>query len=191
MITFDRDALDAELKRRKPELALRSDFTALRVSAYKQALADYRKQLVAENHKFARASTLALVTAPSTGTAKLNTNVGDCYEIALDADAEEVADNHIFIVQSSLLKHTPRMTLDEIVAGGTGETITAFFENKGKIVLYVKDATFTSPADVHYNYFRVFDGAPSTGATALDILSDNFSAIVDATLLYINLEVVQ
>ncbi|MEP7234478.1 MAG: hypothetical protein ABI778_04200, partial [Ignavibacteriota bacterium] len=78
----------------------------------------------------------------------------------------------------------PRMTLADIIVGGVDQTLYAFFETKGKINLYVKDATFTAPADVHYLYFKTLSIVTSPTTTMIDI-KDKFSDFVDSVLEFI------
>lgn len=188
MLTFTRLMLDNRIKALKPAL---KDYDATKFRdlldpAITMALAEYQQELIEIDHPFVRGGTFSEVTPPATGAEKINTAIGDVYQIAMaPATAEQVAGDTIFVNQSTtVFKDVPRMSIDDIIAGGTGETVCAFWENKGTILLYLKDGTISAAGTVHFNFYRTLT-APAADGDALDILARHFTLIVDKTLQYI------
>jgi len=182
MITFLRSDAKTELLRRDPTLADMDStkWSAKVLVALKVALAEYQSNLIQTNDPWIRKSTLG-GTAPVTGSSIITTTIGDVFQIAEAADSIGVADNTIWVeIQSSgTYKEAPRLNIDSIIVGGAGETIIAFHEEKGIIILYIKDGTFTPPARVHYEYYR---GLVPTAidADTLDIKPEDFSSFIDS-----------
>jgi len=188
MIQFTFAEFDAELKRRKPSLATNSDFNTLRNNGFKQAMSKYQAKLIENDDTHVRSGTWDLGTPPTTGaTPKLNTDIGDVYELALATGAEAVADNTLFIkVGTTYLAAAKKENFGDIVLSGTEETVVAWYMNKDKIMLYVKEGTFAPPAEVQYNYYRTLDTDTSTSTAFLDILSNDYGTIVEDTLSFIS-----
>jgi hypothetical protein len=186
MIPFTLDDLDKELKRRNQALANLVDYTDRRSSAYRLAIGDYQTKLISAADAFIKKNTFSLSTPPSTGTQKFNTTVGDFFVTAMEADAESIDGNTIFVgIASGALEDCLRMTPDAIVLAGATPTKLAFYEQKGQLMIYMKDAEVTVPAVVHYHYFRTLATDLSGGSsTALDIKSDGFNAVVTSTYQY-------
>lgn len=186
MIEFLIDDLDARLKLLRSSLATRSDFTALRDQAFKMAMAKYQAGLRIDLDPWATLETMS-GTAPSTGTAVLdNATIGDLYQITLLTGAERVAGDVIWVEQDAgVFKACPRLSLEEIILGGADEVTLAFFETKGIINLYAKQALFTAPAEVHYLYFRTLDTDTTPTTNPIDIKSDDFSDFCDSVLEFI------
>jgi hypothetical protein len=179
-LAFTIDDLDAEIKKRDAAVSNYADFSTRRERAYERAIADLEETLASQDSPFVRADTYA--AALTTGTAKVSTPIGDLYTIDLPADGRRVAGSNILVEGATTFLQVPRMSWDAVVLG-TSQTLYAFWEDNGQIVLYEKDAEFTAPADVHISYYRKLDTTQTTG-TNLDIPTTQFSSIVTATLNY-------
>jgi hypothetical protein len=154
-------------------------------AAIKPSLAQMQSQYLAALDTFLRGSTLT-ASAASTGTAVVDTTVGDAYKIALAAGASQVAGDVIWIYSTTdnIWKDVPRVALESIITGGTGETVIAFYEVEGFIIVYMKDSTFTTiPADVHYDYWRDLT-APSAGTDPVDIKPEDWLSFISIFAQY-------
>jgi hypothetical protein len=186
MITFTLGNLKTRVKRLVP--AYRDMDATLFDEVIEAALAmwlsDYQKTLMDRNDRFIRYSTIPEVTPPSTGTEKINTNIGDMFRIVMITGGDRIADDTIILSQSTgVFKTVPRLSMEQLVAGGTGETIVGFLENNGEILLYVKDATITAPAVLHYNYFKQLV-PPAADVDVIPTLPEDFAACVEGVIQY-------
>lgn len=184
MITFQKIDLVTELKRRRRELANITDFDTRLASSYKKAIADYMLQLRNEEDPFAIGTTFG-GTAPSTGSAITNTSIGDLFEVTLDTTAEAVQGDMIWVWNGTAMKQCIRIRPQDIVISGADATLLGFCETKSKIFIYVKDAEITTPASMHYYFWRTLSVSLATDSTELDILAKDFAFIVQRTMEYI------
>lgn len=178
MIIFTRTDLTTEQVRRNPTLAdIDSTIkTAKLLVGEKIALCEYQKNMIQTDDGFAKGDTFS---APlSTGTAVANTTVADVYKIALPAAAHAVAGDTIWvdIAASGTFLAVPRMAMGSVIPG---TTLYSFYEVKGFIILEVKDAAFTAPADVNIVYWRAFTPT-AAGGDPLDIQPWDFSTFNDS-----------
>lgn len=185
MITFTIADLDQALKDRNPAWADSASFAARRTAAAKQALGIYYDNLRSTNDLWARSSTLG-GSAVSTGTQVVDTTVSDVYHVTLPTGQLGVADNTIFVQQSTgTFLEVPRMSIDSIVLGVSATTI-AFWENNGEIILYDKDGQFTAPGNLHYNFWRNPAIDCSLSTNTVDIRPQDFTSFVDSVLSYLS-----
>ena len=180
-IAFTIDDLDAGLKALKPSLNNRSDFAAIRTLAFKRALAEYQASKIAGDALLVRRNTFgAAITTGS--TPDLDTSNGDIYKVDLPSGAKRVAGNSIILSDTGVGPfNVPRSTWDAIVTSGTDETLYAFWEDKGQIILWVKDATVTGACTINCEYYAELDATVTTG-TDLDIDQEDFEQILSSTL---------
>ncbi len=191
MSVFTRDDLDNYVKNAEPLLAFVSDFSTRRDTYWKVVMAEYGTELRASLNKFLLKDTFSMVTPPATGTAEIDTAVGDVFKVALDATHDGIYGNTILVADPApYFKKCPRITYEELVLGGTDETKLAFIETNGEIAIYSDDAEFTAPADVHYMYWRILGTALAAGGTLLDIIDTDFVKLADrlAQLMLTGLE---
>lgn len=174
--------LDQYVNQKEPLLALLSDRDARRDTNWKIVISKYERSLIEGDNNFVKLSSMSEVTAPTTGTAKINTTVGDAYLVDLLAAASAIAGDMIWVYNGTTTKYeeVPRVKIEDIIVGGTGETVVGFFEINGKFALYIKESTFTTiPADLHYNYWRKLSYALAADGTVLDILEKDFTTLAD------------
>lgn len=173
-VVFTVDDLDADLKLLNPEYANMADFVERRTRAVKRA---YSEMLTIR--PWGVGTTLTEGVAPSTGTAIMDTSIGDVFVVALIDDAKQVDGDVIWIKQGTgTFEEVPRKTRAEIIIGGTDETELAFYETNGNIVIYSKQAEFTAPADVHYDYIRKRDADLDPTTNELDIDIEEYEAFL-------------
>lgn len=184
MITFQKIDLVTELKRRRRELANITDFDTRLLSSYKKTIADYMLQLRGDEDPFAKGTTFG-GTAPSTGTPITNTSIGDLFEITIDAAAEAVEGDLIWVWNGTAMKQCKRIVPQDIIISGVDATLLGFCETKGKIFIYIKDAEITTPASLHYYFWRTLSVSLAADSTELDILAKDFAFIVQRTMEYI------
>lgn len=154
-------------------------FDGWSIDAVNLALKQMQANYIDSANIFARSSTLS-GTAPVSGSPIIDTTIGDTYEVTLVTGAVKVAGDTIWVYNptSGEYKTCPRVSIDAILVGGTGETIFGFYEVKGAIVIYMKNATFTTvPFKVQYDYWRKLT-AVTTTSDALDILDTDFDTFV-------------
>jgi hypothetical protein len=183
MITFTQSDLKTELLRRDPTL---NDLDSTKLDnkiavGQKVALSQNQANYMQTNDSFGKSNTLG-GTAPTTGsTPTISTTAYDVFQIAIISGAIKVADNSIWVeIQSTgTFLEVTRIEIDNYVVTGGSATVYGFYETNGFINLVVKDATFTPPARVHYNYWRGLTPTAST-SDPLDIKPQDFSTFCDA-----------
>lgn len=181
MLTFTQANAKTRIKRLNSEFNDwdSTKFTDIFDPALKMAMSEEWDEMIAADDPFTKASTLSEVTAPSTGTEKINTTIGDVFLVSLLAGAERILDDTIWIFKSATGEYeaAPRIDIDAMIIGGAGETVVGFYEVNGKVAIYIKEATFTTPpADFHYNYRRV-PTMPAADGDPLDIPPTRFSSL--------------
>lgn len=181
MSVFYRDDLDARVNKIQPSLAFRSDRATLRDNAYAQVIAQYNQELITADDDHARldnfASPLSTGSSPTVDTASY-----DIYQVARPAGEIRIAGNYLYLEKATgTFFKVPRVAFDDIIiATGDDQTLYAFYENKGKINLIIKDSEFVDPADFCYNFYRILDSTlPDASTTPLDIRDEDFQSICE------------
>jgi hypothetical protein len=127
-----------------------------------------------------RGSTIADGSPLSTGTEVVDTDLYDAFKIALPAAASKLASNTIWVYNDSTdeFEAIPRVEIDSIILTGDNETIRAFYEVNGFIILVLKDAEFgTIPADVHTEYWRNI-AIPDDDADVIDAKREDWDTVM-------------
>jgi len=180
MTQFTRLELDDEMKRRNRELANIADFAVRRPIAYRKTIADLQLTLVDERDSWVFGSTFT-ASPPASGTAIFNTGTGDVFRVSYPTDCAYLAEDSIFLVQGTTVKIAARIDPDDWNAT---TTLCAFWEEKGAIVVYVKDGEITAPFNLHFPYVRELDGVPVADGTALDFRPERFDFVTTRTMEY-------
>lgn len=186
-ITFTQAIAKARLKVDVPQLATMDStiFNARFTDALFVAQAELWNELLSSLDPFVIGTTIS-GTAPTTGTVKIDTTLGDAYLSALVTGAQKIYGDTIWIYNATTAKFfkVPRVVIDEIMIGGTGETVEGFLEIKGSLLIYLKEATMTTiPADLAYEYVR--DPAmPAIDADPLDIPQYSFGTLMSKLAAY-------
>lgn len=177
MSIFKRIDLDNYVQRKERRLALLSDFSTRRNTMWKVVIAEYFSQLKSENEPFLRTSTLDEDPVLTTGAPKFSTNVNDVFEVSLVTGAMGIAEDTIWIYNEgdAAWIAVKRMDPDEIEA----TTEAAFYEINGKLVIYVKKDTLTTPAELQYHYWRSLGATFVDDDSLLDILDKDFTNLAD------------
>jgi hypothetical protein len=186
-IIFLQSTAKARLKVEVPALASMDAtiFNARFTDALNISIAELWDELLSALDPFPIDTTITGV-APTTGAVKINTTLGDAYVSALVTGAQKVFGDTIWIYNATTAKFfkVPRVTLDEIVIGGTGETVEGFLETNGNILIYLKEATMTTiPADLAYNYVRD-PVMPAVDGDPLPIPQDAFGTLMSKLAAY-------
>lgn len=188
MITFLQSVAKARLKQEIPALANMDAtlFNARFDDALKIAVAELWEELLSELNPYVIDTTIT-GTAPTTGTVKINTTLGDAYTSALVATALKIYGDTIWIFNATTAKFfpIPRITIENIVIGGTGETVAGFLEVKGTLFIYLKEGLMTTiPADLAYNFVRAAT-MPAADSDPIDIPQSSFGVLISKLSAYI------
>lgn len=186
-ILYYRDDLDKKIKKINPSLGLRTDFSTLRDAAYAQVIGEYNRELITADDDWGRGDNFAApLTTGSTET--VNTASYDIWQLARASTQIRIAGNDLYLQKTTTtFFKVPRIAFDDIIVAGVDATLYAFYENKDKINLIIKDAEFVAPASLCYNFYRWLDNTlPDASTTPLDIKFDDFESIAERVTNYMS-----
>jgi hypothetical protein len=161
-------------------------FDAWALFAIAPTLASMQATYIGGADSHVRGSTID-TGALTTGSEVIDTDLYDAFKIALPADASKVYGNTIWVFNDGTaeFESIPRVEIDSIVLSGDDETIRAFYEINGFLILALKDAEFgTIPADVHLEYWRNL-AIPTLDADVIDIRREDWDTLVGIFTQYI------
>ena len=182
-IEYTRDQLDDRLKKIEPTLANMADFATRRDLAYAIVMGEYNRELIDKNDDHVIDDNFSSLL--STGTAVLDTTIGDVFKASLPDGVIGIVGDIVFLQKSTdKFFSVPRMSIADIVVGGSGETLYAFTTHKGKITLYSKDGEFTAPGNIAYFFYRLLASELPATDSVLDIRSQDFNSIAERVSEY-------
>jgi hypothetical protein len=182
-IEYTRDQLDARLKEIEPSLANTADFDIRRDLAYAIVMGEYNAELIEQADPHVVDDNFSSLL--SSGTAVINTDIGDVYKAALPVGVVAVFGDTIFLQQGTTkFFSVPRRSIAEIVLGTPSETLYSFATHRGSLMLYSKDGEFTAPGNMAFYFFRRLDDELATGTTVLDIRCEDFNGIAERVSEY-------
>jgi hypothetical protein len=182
-IEYTRDNLDDRIQKIEPSTANYADFDTRRTLAYSIVMGEYNQELIekVDDHVIDDNFSAPLTT----GTALIDTDIGDIYKADLPDGVMSIMGDTIFLQKSTgTFFSVTRKKIAEIIIGGLDETLYSFATHKGVITLYSKDTEFVAPGNMAFFYYRKLDTALTLGTTVLDIRSQDFNSIAQRVSEY-------